>query len=93
MGNTISVLVVDPMEGGPALVANVCQLLARGCPCPLLVYTAMTPASAHVMVALGRQGLCDIVLTPYEDTPERFARTLRWVTTTTHDVPLADAHA
>ncbi|HXC25071.1 MAG TPA: hypothetical protein VNU46_04085 [Gemmatimonadaceae bacterium] len=81
----VSLVVVDPMSGGPALVATIRQLLHRGSPWPLLAYTAITHASADIVLTLGRQGLRDVVFTPYEDPPARFARTLWRVATAPRD--------
>ena len=75
----ISLVVVDPMGDGTA--GRISMLLHRRPVVPLIVYTAMTPASARVIAALGHEGLRELVLTPYEDSPDRFAWTLQRVAT------------
>lgn len=46
-------------------------------PVPVLVYASATRASFKVLSRLSRQGLTELVLARYEDTPIRFAHTLQ----------------
>lgn len=77
--DSVSLVIVDPMGDGAARWTSV--LLCRKPVMPLIVYTAMTSASARVITALRHEGLRELVLTPYEDSPLRLARTLWRVAT------------
>ncbi|HXC25540.1 MAG TPA: hypothetical protein VNU46_06455 [Gemmatimonadaceae bacterium] len=84
----VSLVVVDPVNGGSTLQTNVRRLLRRRPAIPLIVYTAITPTSLQVVAALGRLGLREVVFTSYEDAPERFARTLQRVAATARDASI-----
>ena len=82
----ISLIIVDPMGDRAMWRTGVSALLRRKPVMPVIAYTALTRASTGVLAALAREGLRELVLTPYEDSPERFARTLLRIATSAHDV-------
>ena len=81
---TLALLVLDPLTTPQVPLTSIVPLLQRQDRCSLLVYTTFAPASIHAVAWLGRHGLRDVVFAPYEDSRERFARTLQRVIAQSH---------
>ena len=70
-GRPVEIAVVDPMLGG-ARGQEVERLRVLFPSLPLILYTAvMTPELAPVLLAMGKCGISQVVLSPTEDHPKR----------------------
>jgi AraC-like DNA-binding protein len=75
-GRPVELAVVDPLLGGIASATEI-ERLRRWFPSlPLLLYTTLSPATAAVLLALGNSGIRDLVLSRYDDHPNRLCELL-----------------
>ncbi len=65
----IEMAVVDPLLGGQARAHGIERLRLLFPSLPLLVYTELAPATASVLLQLGRSGIRRVVFHRYEDAP------------------------
>jgi AraC-like DNA-binding protein len=65
----IEMAVVDPLLGGQARATGIERLRLLFPSLPLLVYTELTPATASVLLQLGRSGIRRVVFHRFEDAP------------------------
>src|SRR5207247_62468 len=65
----VELAVVDPLLSGTASAKEIEQLRHRFPSLPLIVYTALTPRTAAVLLALGQQGVWHVVFARYDDHP------------------------
>jgi AraC-like DNA-binding protein len=73
----VDMAVVDPMLGGSAPRPHGIERLRLFFPSlPLLVYTELTPATAGVLLQLGRAGIRRVVIHRFEDAPVALKRAL-----------------
>jgi AraC-like DNA-binding protein len=68
-GQPIDMAVVDPLLGGEARAHEVAQIRHRFPSLPLMLYTELTPATAAVLLDLGRVGIQRVVFHRFEDAP------------------------
>jgi len=72
----VDLVVADPSADGGVNVDAVSQMIEQFPRTPVIVYTALAPNSFGAMAELSRRGLKDVVLHRYDDSPERFHRTI-----------------
>lgn len=73
----VSMAVVDPMlEGGSPRAHGIERMRQFFPSLPLLVYTELTPATAGVLLELGRAGIRRVVVHRFEDAPAAFRQAL-----------------
>ena len=65
-------MVVDPAADGLPRVAELQQLVKQYPSVPVVVYTALSPATMKAVVQLARFGLEHVVLNRFDDEPRRF---------------------
>lgn len=75
----VDLIVADPAADGAVDVEQVIYLMERFPHTPVLVYTALGPATVSAMAELSRRGLKDVVLHRYDDSPKRFHQLLERV--------------
>ncbi len=74
----VDMAVVDPLLGGTAPRPHGIERLRLFFPSlPLLVYTELTPATAGVLLQLGRAGIRRVVIHRFEDAPVALKRALQ----------------
>jgi hypothetical protein len=73
----VSVVVVDPLIESAIAISELVKLLRRWSSTPIIAYSQLTNASARAFVLLSRQGLRDVILSPYEDNRVQFSHALR----------------
>src|SRR2546428_4893882 len=65
----VELAVVDPLLSGTASAKEIAQLRHLFPSLPLILYTALTPPTAAVLLALGQQGVRHVVFARYDDHP------------------------
>src|SRR6266704_3083563 len=65
----VELAVVDPLLSGTASAKEIEQLRHLFPSLPLILYTALTPPTAAVLLALGQQGVRHVVFARYDDHP------------------------
>src|SRR5881409_2771853 len=65
----VELAVVDPLLSGTASAKEIEQLRHLFPSLPLILYTALTPPTAGVLLALGQQGVRHVVFARYDDHP------------------------
>ena len=65
----VEMVVVDPLLGGQARAHGIERLRLLFPSLPLLVYTELAPATASVLLQLGRSGIRRVVFHRFEDAP------------------------
>jgi hypothetical protein len=65
----IEMAVVDPLLGGQARAHGIERIRLLFPSLPLLVYTELAPATASVLLQLGRSGIRRVVFHRFEDAP------------------------
>ena len=68
----VEMAVVDPLLGGQARAHGIERLRLLFPSLPLLVYTELAPATASVLLQLGRAGIRRVVFHRFEDAPASF---------------------
>ena len=68
-GQPIDMAVVDPLLGSEARAYEIQQLRHRFPSLPLMLYTELSPATAAVLLDLGRVGIQRVVFHRFEDAP------------------------
>ena len=68
----IDLVVADPVADGHLQVTEMEQIVRHYPSVPVVVYTALSPATARALVALGRSGVEHVVLHRFDDEPRRF---------------------
>ena len=68
-GKPVEMAVVDPLLGGQARAHGIERLRLLFPSLPLLVYTELAPATASVLLQLGRSGIRRVVFHRFEDAP------------------------
>ena len=73
----VDMAVVDPLLGGGSPSSNGIERLRQFFPSlPLLVYTELAPATAGVLLELGRAGIRRVIVHRFEDAPGSLRRVL-----------------
>lgn len=72
----IDLAVLDPLVQGEAGVAEVERLRMQFPSLPMLLYTALSPATAAVLLRLGRAGVRRVVFARFEDAPANLRRAI-----------------
>ena len=87
----VGLAVVDPMLEGAPRVREIERVRAFFPSLPVVAYTSLTPATAAVLLDLGRIGVRRVVFTRFDDDPAQLRRVLRdeWALTAPHQVLLA----
>jgi AraC-like DNA-binding protein len=75
----VDLLVVDPAADGHVKVAEVQQLIRQYPSVPVVVYTALSPATMKAVMQLARVGVEHVVLNRFDDEPRRFRDLLEGV--------------
>jgi AraC-like DNA-binding protein len=75
----LDILVVDPAADGQVKVAELQQLIRQFPSVPVVVYTALSPATMKAVVQLARVGVEHVVLNRFDDEPRRFRDLLEGV--------------
>jgi AraC-like DNA-binding protein len=65
----VEMAVVDPLLGGPARAHGIERIRLLFPSLPLLIYTELAPATAAVLLQLGRAGIRRVVFHRFEDAP------------------------
>ena len=65
----VEMAVVDPLLGGQARAHGIERLRLLFPSLPLLIYTELAPATASVLLQLGRSGIRRVVFHRFEDAP------------------------
>jgi AraC-like DNA-binding protein len=68
-GRPVDMAVVDPLLSGEARSHEIAQVRYRFPSLPLMLYTELTPATAAVLLDLGRVGIQRVVFHRFEDAP------------------------
>lgn len=72
--NTVDMIVVSPHSVESTVREEIVKLLGDFPHTHTVLYVAPHPALAGVAVSLGRQGLTDVIVQGYDDSPDRFRR-------------------
>jgi AraC-like DNA-binding protein len=72
----VELAVVDPLLSGTARAQEIAQLRQLFPSLPLILYTALTPHTAAVLLALGQHGVRHVVFARYDDYPGRLRQVL-----------------
>jgi AraC-like DNA-binding protein len=72
-------LIADPAADGQVKVAELQQLIRQFPSVPVVVYTALSPATMKAVVQLARVGVEHVVLNRFDDEPRRFRDLLEGV--------------
>ena len=75
----VDLLVVDPAADGHVKAAELQQLIRQFPSVPVVVYTALSPATMKAVVQLARVGVEHVVLNRFDDEPRRFRDLLEGV--------------
>jgi AraC-like DNA-binding protein len=75
-GRPVELAFVDPLLTGPARAQEIEQLRLLFPSLPLILYTALTPRTAAVLLALGQRGIRHAVFSRYDDHPNRLRQVL-----------------
>ncbi len=73
----VELAVVDPALGGEPRALEIGRIRQHFPSLPLLVYTALVPETAGVLLELGRVGVRRVVFHRFDDAPSALRRTLR----------------
>lgn len=76
---TIDLIVADPAADGQARVVELQQVIRQFPSVPVVVYTALSPATMKAVVQLARVGVEHVVLNRFDDEPRRFRDLLEGV--------------
>ena len=76
---SVDLLVADPAADGQVRVAELQQLIRQFPSVPVVVYTALSPATMKAVVQLARVGVEHVVLNRFDDEPRRFRDLLEGV--------------
>src|SRR2546427_11738517 len=72
----VELAVLDPTLGGEARAQELERLRLLFPSLPLILYTALTPQLAAVLLALGKHGIRHVIFVRYDDHPERLREVL-----------------
>jgi len=72
----VELAVLDPTLGGEARAQELERLRLLFPSLPLILYTALTPQLAAVLLALGKHGIRQVIFVRYDDHPERLREVL-----------------
>jgi AraC-like DNA-binding protein len=75
----VDVVVADPAADGQVRVAELQQLIRQFPSVPVVVYTALSPATMKAIVQLAKGGVEHVVLNRFDDEPRRFRDLLEGV--------------
>jgi AraC-like DNA-binding protein len=75
----VDLLVADPGADGHVRVAELQQLIRQFPSVPVVIYTALSPATMKAVVQLARVGVEHVVLNRFDDEPRRFKDLLEGV--------------
>jgi AraC-like DNA-binding protein len=75
----VDLVVADPAADGSVKVAELQQLIRQFPSVPVVVYTALSPATMKAVVQLARMGVEHVVLNRFDDEPRRFRDQLEGV--------------
>jgi AraC-like DNA-binding protein len=75
----VDLLVADPAADGHVKVAELQQLMRQFPSVPVVVYTALSPATMKAVVQLAKGGVEHVVLNRFDDEPRRFRDLLEGV--------------
>jgi AraC-like DNA-binding protein len=75
----VDLLIADPAADGHVKVADLQQLMRQFPSVPVVVYTALSPATMRAVVQLARAGVEHVVLNRFDDEPRRFKDLLEGV--------------
>jgi AraC-like DNA-binding protein len=68
----VDLLIADPAADGGVKVAELQQLIRQFPSVPVVVYTALSPATMKAVVQLAKAGVEHVVLNRFDDEPRRF---------------------
>ncbi len=72
----VELAVIDPTLGGEPRAQELERLRLLFPSLPLILYTALTPQLAAVLLALGQRGIRHVIFVRYDDHPERLREVL-----------------
>ena len=75
----VDLLVADPAADGHVKVAELQQLMRQFPSVPVVVYTALSPATMKAVIQLAKGGVEHVVLNRFDDEPRRFKDLLEGV--------------
>ena len=75
----VDLLIADPAADGHVKVAELQQLIRQFPSVPVVVYTALSPATMKAVVQLAKAGVEHVVLNRFDDEPRRFREQLEGV--------------
>ncbi len=75
----VDLLVADPAADGSVRVAELQQLIRQFPSVPVVIYTALSPATMKAVVQLAKVGVEHVVLNRFDDEPRRFRDLLEGV--------------
>jgi hypothetical protein len=68
-GRPVEMALVDPLLGGQARAHGIERIRLLFPSLPLLIYTELAPATASVLLQLGRSGIRRVIFQRFEDAP------------------------
>src|SRR5213083_1776566 len=72
----VELAIIDPTLGGEPRAQELERLRLLFPSLPLIIYTALTPQLAAVLLALGQRGIRHVIFVRYDDHPERLREVL-----------------